>query len=554
MLASVFAKTTRDRWKGMAIAVFSLGLLLWMVMVVYQDIDISAYTELPEVFLALMGIPEGADVASLGVGVMYSFYGAMTLAGLAVSMGSASVAGEERDGTIGLLLGNPKSRTNVLISKAASMVLLVGLGSLGLWGAAPLLAGILDVNMGAMQIGPFALHLFVNALFYGFLAMAIGAWTGKRGLASGVSAGIMALGFVAVGIFPIIEGWENVAKVFPWYYFDNGQPVINGIQWGDLAVLMGAVVVLAAFALVGVNRRDLRSHNVGVTLLDRLRGNPLTQKIVDRLAGATRVSRIWIKTASEHQGLLIVTAYIMFFLMGVLMGPLYGLMDQTLLDFTKQIPEELWAFVGAAGGDMSTAEGFYEAETFGLMAPIAVIVVTAVIGARGLAGEEQNRTMGLLLANPIKRSRVVLEKALAMVVYAIAVGVSTFLGVWLGSVLGGLGIDVGNIAATSLLATLVGLVFGTLALALSAATGRVRVAIFGTVGAALVFHLVNSFASLNDNLAGWARVSPFSYYLNTHPLENGMDWGHGAILAGLTVVLVAVSVVLFQRRDLRQTG
>jgi ABC-2 type transport system permease protein len=552
MLASVFAKTTRDRWKAMAIAMFSLGLLLWMVMAVYQDIDISVYTELPEVFLSIMGIPEGADVASLAVGVMYSFYGALTLAGMAVSMGSASVAGEERDGTIGLLLGNPKSRTNVLVSKAASMVLLVGLGSLALWGAAPLLAGILDVRMGGMQIGSYALHLFVNALFYGFLAMAIGAWTGKRGLASGVSAGVMALGFVAVGIFPIIEGWENVAKVFPWYYFDNGQPVINGIQGGDLAVLMGAIVVLAAIALVGVNRRDLRSHNVGVTLLDRLRGNPLTQKIVDRLAGATRVSRIWIKTASEHQGLLIVSAYIMFFLMGVLMGPLYGLMDQTLLAFTKQIPEELWAFVGAAGGDMSTAEGFYEAETFGLMAPIAVIVVTAVIGARALAGEEQNRTMGLLLANPIKRSWVVLEKALAMLVYAIAVGVSTFLGVWLGSVLGGLGINVGNIAATSLLATLVGLVFGTLALALSAATGRVRVAIFGTVGAALVFHLVNSFASLNDSLAGWARVSPFSYYLNTHPLENGMDWGNGAILAGLAVVLVALSVFLFQRRDLRQ--
>ncbi len=554
MLASVFAKTTRDRWKGMAIAMFSLGLLLWMVMAVYQDIDISAYSELPEVFLSIMGIPEGADVASLAVGVMYGFYGALTLAGLAVSMGSASVAGEERDGTIGLLLGNPKSRTNVLVSKAASMVLLVGLGALALWGAAPLVAGILDVRMGGMQIGAYALHLFANAIFYGFLAMAIGAWTGKRGLASGVSAGIMALGFVAVGIFPIIEGWENVAKVFPWHYFDNGQPVINGIQWSDLAVLIGAIVVLAGIASVGINRRDLRSQNVGVTLLDRLRGNPLTQKIVDRLAGATRVSRIWIKTASEHQGLLVVTAYIMFFLMGVLMGPLYGLMDQTLLNFTKQIPEELWAFVGAAGGDMSTAEGFYEAETFGLMAPIAVIVVTAVIGARGLAGEEQNRTMGLLLANPIKRSRVVLEKALAMVVYAIAVGVSTFLGVWLGSVLGGLGIDVGNIAATSFLATLVGLVFGTLALALSAATGRVRVAIFGTVGAALVFHLVNSFASLNDTLAGWARVSPFSYYLNTHPLENGMDWGNGAILAGLTVLLVAVSVVLFQRRDLRQTG
>ena len=154
MLASVFAKTTRDRWKGMAIAMFSLGLLLWMVMAVYQDIDISAYSELPEVFLSIMGIPEGADVASLAVGVMYGFYGALTLAGLAVSMGSASVAGEERDGTIGLLLGNPKSRTNVLVSKAASMLLLVGLGALALWGAAPLVAGFLDVRMGGMQVGP----------------------------------------------------------------------------------------------------------------------------------------------------------------------------------------------------------------------------------------------------------------------------------------------------------------------------------------------------------------------------------------------------------------
>jgi ABC-type transport system involved in multi-copper enzyme maturation permease subunit len=33
-----------------------------------------------------------------------------------------------------------------------------------------------------------------------------------------------------------------------------------------------------------------------------------------------------------------------------------------------------------------------------------------------------------------------------------------------------------------------------------------------------------------------------------------MDWGNGAILAGLTVVLLVLSVVLFQRRDLRQTG
>ena len=114
--------------------------------------------------------------------------------------------------------------------------------------------------------------------------------------------------------------------------------------------------------------------------------------------------------------------------------------------------------------------------------------------------------------------------------------------------------DIGNIAATSLLVTLLGLVFGTLALALSAATGRAKVAVYGTIGAALALHLLNSFLPLNDSLAGYARWSPFYYYLTSDPLTNGMHWGHGALLAGLTLTLMALSVVLFQHRDLRQTG
>jgi ABC-2 type transport system permease protein len=82
----------------------------------------------------------------------------------------------------------------------------------------------------------------------------------------------------------------------------------------------------------------------------------------------------------------------------------------------------------------------------------------------------------------------------------------------------------------------------------------VRVAVFGTVGAALSFHLFNAFLPLNDSLAGYAKWSPFYYYLSSDPLVNGMHWGHGALLAGLAVGLIVLSVALFDRRDLRQTG
>jgi ABC-2 type transport system permease protein len=432
------------------------------------------------------------------------------------------------------------------------MVLLIGLAAAFLWGSTYFMAGVLDVGIVGMAVGALSLHLFVNALFYGFLAMAIGAWTGNRGAAAGATAGLMFVSIFAVGLLPLIEGWENVAKVFPWHYFNGSEPLLNGIDWGHIGVLLAGIVLFAVAAVVGVNRRDLRGQNIGVTLLDRLRSNRMTQKIVNRLAGSVRVSRIWIKTFSEHQALLIITGCVMFLVMGVLIGPMFNMMPAGLMDMTADFPEVLLAAFG--GGDMSTPEGWYQLETFGLMAPIALMIVTIVVGARALAGEEERRTMGLLLANPIKRSKIVIEKAWAMVVCAITVGFATFAGVTAGSLLGGLGMDIGNIAATCLLVTLLGLVFGALALALSAVTGQGKVAVFGSIGAAGVFYLASSFLPLSESLAGYVKWSPFYYYLSSAPLLTGMDWGHGAILAGLTLGLVTLSVVLFQRRDLRQGG
>jgi len=554
MLATVFTKTFNDRWRGMAIAVGSLIVGLLLAMWVYSGFEASMFNDLPEVFRSLMNIPENADAAAMSVSVFYGFYGALTLAGMAIAMGAASIAGEERAGTFGLLLGNPKSRTHVLVAKAASMVALSALAIVVLWGAAYIVAAVLGVDLGGLNVVAYAVHLFLNTLFYGMLALALSAWTGSRSLAIGVPTGLMIVGFIGVGIFPLIEGWENVGKVLPWHYLDGSHPMTNGVSIGHLLVLLGASILLGATALLGINRRDLRSQAVGTTLLDRLRESPMTRKIVDRLAGSMRVSHIWIKTVSEHQGLLIVTAYVMFLIMGVMMGPLYALMDTALFQYADQLPEELWAFVGSAGSGMSTPEGFYEVETFGMTLPAAVMVVAIVIGSRGLAGEEANRTMGLLLANPIKRRTVVLEKTYAMIALAFMVGIATWTGVWIGSMLGGLGLNPANIAAASLLGTMVGLVFGSLALLLSAVTGRTRVAVFGTIGIALAMFLINSISILNDAVESIASFTPFDYYLSNEPLTNGMAWDNLAILTVSFVVLVTAAVFSFDRRDLRQSN
>ena len=548
--ANIFLKTARDRWLGWAIAAASLTLLLLFGMSAYREIDLSVYTELPEAFRSLLGISDNVDVGGLAVGYVFGSFGAVVVAVMGTVMGAASIAGEERNGTMGILLANPRSRTHVLLSKAATLVLLTALTVFVMWLPVHLIAGMLGVEIGGLEVEALALLLFFNAVFYGMLALAIGAVTGKRDTATGGTSAILVLSFFGVGLLPLIEGLEGLRKALPWYYFDGSDPVYNGIAWSHLAVLiLGSLLFLIA-SVIGFNRRDLKGQSVGTTLLDRVRSNPRLNRLVGRLAGSARVSSIWVKTSSDYQVLLLVTSAVMFLMMGVMLGPMYASLPEETLSAFENFPEELIAFFG--GGDLSTPEGWYTLETFGLMAPLSVILVTAVMGAGALAGEESRRTMGLLLANPVSRHRVVLEKAVPMATFGILVGVATFAGVALGSVLGDLRMDVGNIAAAAALQVLVGLAFGTLALALSAGTGRTGIAIIGAAGGALVFHLLTSLANISEGLGVIAWLSPLHYYLGSDPLINGMDWGDGAVLAALSIVLFSLSFVLFQRRDIRQ--
>lgn len=550
MLTTVFSKSLLDRWRGAAITVVSLSVLLLFAMAAYRDLDISIYTDLPASLQSLIGIPEDADVASLAYSAIYNSYGAMALGGLAIAMGAGYIAGEERAGTLGVLLGNPKSRTGVLVSKTAALLLIIGLGGVVLWGAGALAPQLLDVNIAGLQVGAYTLHLVMNTLVYGFLALAIGAWTGKYGLAVAASAGVMVISFFAVGLLPLVDALAGFAKFFPWYYLSGSEPLLNGVDWAHIAILSVAIAALFAAALIGINRRDLRGRSTGRSLIDALRENPVSAQVADRLAGSARVSRIWVKTASEHQGLLFVVAAAMFLVMGVLMGPIYTSIDTVLLDLGESLPDSMLAFFG--GGDLTTPEGYYQIETLGLVAPIAVMVVTILLGAKAVAGEEADRTMGLLLANPVSRSRVLAEKTVPMVLFGGAVGLATFAGIAAGNAISGLGMSYLNILATSVLLTLIGLLFGALALLVSAATGSVRTGAVVAAGLAVVAHVVNALAELSD--AGWGALSPFHYYLGSDPMINGMNWTDAGILTAITLVLLALAFPAFNRRDLKQHG
>ena len=546
---ALIGQSVRHRYRGVLIATVSLGAMLILAAAAYGQIDIAIYDSLPAAVRSTMGIPLGADGQLLAYTAMFATMGGLALAGVAISIGASSIAGEESAGRLGILLGTPTSRVGVLSAKAVTLVLLIGFAGLGMWAAGLLAPVMLGFELGETHVGAMALTLTLSSLFYGFLALGIGAATGNRGLGSGIASAVLVLGFVTAGILPLFSATEDLAKTIPWSWLSENQPLVNGIDAGNLALFAAGIVVFYAVGVVGLRRRDLRGRTAGGSLLDKLKQNPTMAKSLARLTGSVKSSSLHALTFSSYQGLLSVVAGIMFAYLGLLLGPVYSAMEDTVKSLSGALPEELLTLVG--GADMSTPAGFYQTETLGLVAPIAVIFVGIVVSGRSIAGEETGGRLGLLLAQPISRAAIVRDTAVVMLGYVAVVSLSTAAGIAGGSLIGGLAINLWFVAQAGIMIFGLGAVFGGLALALSAGTGRQSVATFGTVGVAAVAYFGYSMLTLAGEDA-WAKVSPFYYYGAAEPLANGANWGHLAILLGIAAVLVAAAFPLFQRRDLRR--
>ncbi|MGA8211166.1 MAG: ABC transporter permease subunit [Nocardioidaceae bacterium] len=223
----------------------------------------------------------------------------------------------------------------------------------------------------------------------------------------------------------------------------------------------------------------------------------------------------------------------------------YAGMSGTLDELTKRFPPELMAFIG---GD--APGGYVVGEVFNLIAPLALVTYAVMTGASAIAGEEERKTMGVLLGVPLRRRDLLLSKAVGLSV-GLAVATGLFL---VATVVASTAFDVGlrtaDVAATGAHLGLLALLFGVLALAVGAATGRPALAAGVTGLLAVTSYLADSMLPL-VGLERWAELSPWYYYAGSNPLSNGFDLPNAVVLAALTVLALTAAVLAFDRRDLR---
>lgn len=212
-------------------------------------------------------------------------------------------------------------------------------------------------------------------------------------------------------------------------------------------------------------------------------------------------------------------------------------------------PEDVLAALNAA--DLATPQGYLGGAVYGLLVPLLVAVFAIAWGARSVAGDEQAGTLDLVLAHPVGRRSLAVQRFAGMLLGIGVVSLALFAAMValrgtfeLGAV------TIAGFAAIHLQLALFGAFFGALAFAAGAATGSKAVALGTSAGAAVLAYLANSVFPQVQALSWTRTVSPFGWYLSGDPLSNGIQPAGVAALLGATAVLVAAGTVLFTRRDL----
>jgi ABC-2 type transport system permease protein len=149
----------------------------------------------------------------------------------------------------------------------------------------------------------------------------------------------------------------------------------------------------------------------------------------------------------------------------------------------------------------------------------------------------------------VSRTRIVLEKTLALVAEIAGLGAVLWLALWVGALLADMDISAGRLAAATVTAVLLAIAYGTIAILLGAATGRRTVAIGLTAAAAVAAYLVNGLAPLVHALEVPQKLSPFYHYAAGDPLRQGLSLTHVGVLVAIAVVTTALAPYFFSRRD-----
>lgn len=196
---------------------------------------------------------------------------------------------------------------------------------------------------------------------------------------------------------------------------------------------------------------------------------------------------------------------------------------------------------------LDTIEPYLSSQVFSFL-PLVLAFLPVTAFASAIVGAEERGSLDILFGNPLPRPVFVVATWLAVaLLMLVMLGIVGLLSYGAAVVM-----DVDLELAKAMLAPLnlfpITMLFGGIALVLSAFVRQRAIAVGVPVGIMFLMYLVDIIGKISDTYAPLRTISAFKAYGDA--LQDGMPWGGFTLLLAIAIGLAALAIPVFQRRDI----
>lgn len=265
MIIALAAKTFRDHLKSLTAWISVIVFMTCVQLYVFPTIakteeGINQLLEsFPESLREVFRMQDYGTGAGFLSTELFSLMIPLVVIAVGSTWGASGTAQEEENGTADLLFSLPLSRQKVLVSKMIATVLacfaVAAIAFINILIGAPMVDMVVDNS----HVFAACCSMFLLGTFFSGVGFLVGALTGKKGVALGISAGIGILTFLFYSLAPLVDTFDFLSPVNPIQWSIGGNQLFDGADYVGQAKLAATSLGLYILAITTFNKKDIRS-------------------------------------------------------------------------------------------------------------------------------------------------------------------------------------------------------------------------------------------------------------------------------------------------------
>jgi ABC-2 type transport system permease protein len=255
---------------------------------------------------------------------------------------------------------------------------------------------------------------------------------------------------------------------------------------------------------------------------------------------------VFSKTLYQKRYLILGWLAGVIFMVFITMSAFNSFSDGSIADSIAHMPPALQKLVGDLSS-FKTIQGYIAQQIFALRVPMLLIIlsITVLVGLTG--GEEERGIVETQLTLPVGRTSLLLQKLAAALVVIVLASLGALIGIEIGLIVSHQHYNMLDVLPHLVSCLLVSVDYGLVGFAAAAASGRRSLALGLASGLAFLSFIINSMASSVSYFGTLDKATLFHYYT----YKGGYHWPELSLLAGIAMLLIAIALVGFNRRDIR---